>query len=301
MRPEPPETLPDLTALQLLVALARHGTVTRAAASLHLSQPAATHQLRRLERQLGVALLERRGRGVALTAAGQAAVGRAARALEELAALGRDMRALAGLEAGHVRVGAGSTASIHLLPAWLATFRQRWPGVTVHLREAGTPEVLDALVAGDLDLGVVGLPAARRGVAITPWCEDPVAFLAWPGAPLAARPIAAADLTGAPFIHARAGSPIRAIVDAGLAAAGVAPREVMSLESVEAIKACVAAGLGYAAVSSRSAAADLAAGRLVPLAPAGLSLTRRFGLAVREGAAPVAAVQALLGLLGEAP
>ncbi len=291
----------ELAPLRLIVALAAHGTVTEAAASLHLSQPAATHQLRRLERQLGVVLVERRGRGVALTAAGRATVARAVRALAELAGLGDDLRALAGLQAGEVRVGGGTTATIHLLPGLIATFRRRWPGVGFFVREAGTPELLAAVAAGELDVGVVGLPAAHRGVAIAPWLDDPVVFIGWPGAPLAGRPFKPARLTDAPFIHASAGSPIRATVEAGLFAAGVAPRTVMALESVEAIKACVAAGLGYAAVSARAAARDLQEGRLVALAPRGLALSRRFGLALREGAAPDAAVRAFLDVLRSPP
>jgi DNA-binding transcriptional LysR family regulator len=288
---------PDLAPLRLLVALQAHGTVTEAAARLHLSQPAATHQLRRLERQLGCALVERRGRGVALTAAGRAAVARGTRAIAELHALRDDLRALAGLEAGEVRVGGGTTAAVHVLPGPLAAFRTRYPGVACHLREAGTPELLAALAADELDVAVVGLPPARRGVAVEPWLDDPIVFVGWPGAPLAGRPFAPDRLTGAPFVHARPGSPIRATVDAGLLAAGVAPREVMALESVEAIKACVAAGLGYAAVSARAAERDLADGRLVRLAPRGLALARRFGLATRAGGPRDAAAQAFLAAL----
>lgn len=291
----------ELAPLRLLVALNAHGTVTGAAASLHLSQPAATHQLRRLERQLGARLVERRGRGVALTAAGRAAVARAGRALGELALLREDLRALAGLEAGEVRVGGGTTATVHLLPGLIAAFRRRWPGVGVFVRETVTPEVLSAVAAGELDVGVVGLPVARPGIAIEPWLEDPMLVVGWPGAPLAGRAFAAGKLTGQPFIHARAGMTMRATVDAGLLAAGVAPTTAMELESVEAIKACVAAGLGYAAVSARAAARDVAEGRLVALAPRGLTLSRRFGLAVRAGVVPDAATRAFLEVLREAP
>lgn len=283
----------ELAPLRLLVALAEHGTVTEAAARLHLSQPAATHQLRKLERHLGTALVARQGRGVALTAAGRAAAVRAGRVLAELAGLRDDLRALAGLEAGEVRVGGGTTATIHLLPGLIAAFRTRHPGVAFFVREGVTPETMAAIAAGHLDVGIVGLPTAHPGVDVVPWLADPLVVIGWPGAPLTGRPLPAAALDGAPFLLARVG-PLRDTVDAAFRAADFAPRPVMALESVEAIKACVAAGLGYAAVSARAAARDLAEGRLVAVDLVDLALARPFGLATRAGAAPPAAVAAFL-------
>lgn len=286
----------ELAPLRLLAALATLGTVTEAAARLHLSQPAATHQLRKLERHLGQALVRRQGRGVALTPAGRAAAVRAGRILAELAGLRDDLRALAGLEAGEVRVGAGSTAAIHLLPGLIAAFRARHPGVAFFVREGVTPETLAAVAEGSLDVGIVGLPSAHPGVDVVPWLTDTLMVVAWPGAPLAGRTIAAAALEGAPFIAARVG-PLRDAVDAGFRAAGVAPRPVMALESVEAAKACVAAGLGYAVLGSRAIARDLAEGRLVALDVRDLPLARDFGIATRAGSRPSAAVAAFLAAM----
>lgn len=290
--------LTDLSALRLLLALDAHGTLTAAAEVLSLSQPAATHQLHRLERDLGVRVVEKRGRGLALTPAGRAVLARAGRIVGELTALTADLRALAGLESGEVRIGGGTSSTIHLLPGPLAAFRALYPGVSLFLREATTGEVMAAIAAGDLDVGVVALPASHPGLSITPWLDDTVLLLGAPGAPLTTGPFDPQALDGAPLITMRRGSRLRAATDAAFAAAGIAPHILMELESIEAMKAFAAAGLGYAPVGLRAATRELAEGRLVALAPRGLSIVRNFGLAVRTGA-PEPATQAFLRLLQE--
>lgn len=287
----------ELAPLRTLVAIARCGTVTAAARSLHLSQPAATHQIRQLEGRLGVALFERRGRTLALTEAGRLVVARAERVLGELGALRADLRALAGLEVGTVRVGGVPTAVLRLLPEPIAAFRQEHPGVGFFVREGGSAVIREAVSAGELDLGVVTLPCADAALVAEPWLDDPIVIVGWPGAPLGRAPFSATRLTGEPFIHGAPGSPVRSAVEAAFVAAGVEPRVVMELESLEAIKAHVAAGLGYAALSARAVERELAAGQLVALSPEGLALSRRLGLVWRAGAPLAPAVAAFLARL----
>lgn len=287
----------ELGPLEMLVAIATHGTVTEAARRLHLSQPAATHQIRQLERSLGHSLFERRGRRLELTEAGRLAVTRARRVFEELDGLRADLHAFETLESGEVRLGGGATATVHLLPRLIADFRSRYPGVSFYLREGTARNTLQAIANGELDLGIVTLPSQRAGLTVEPWLEDALVFIAWPDAPLAGKPFPKEELNGVPFIHSGPETPLRSLVDAGLRGAGVQPRMVMELESVEAIKTHVAEGLGYSAVGIRAVSRELSEGRLICLLPEGLSMTRRLGLVYREHMAFSPAVQAFLNEL----
>ncbi len=284
----------ELGPLEMLVAIATYGTVTEAARRMHLSQPAATHQIHHLERSLGHALFERRGRRLELSEAGRMALARARRILAELDGLRADLRAFETLETGEVRLGGGATATVHLLPRLIADFRGRYPGVSFYLREGTARNTLQAISNGELDLGIVTLPSQLPGLTVEPWLEDAIVFVAWPGAPLADKPFSMAGLNGEPFIHSGPGTPLRSLIEAGLAGAGIAPRIVMELESVEAIKTHVAEGLGYSALGSRAVERELAEGRLVRLQPEGLSLTRCLALVYRESMAFSPAVRVFL-------
>jgi DNA-binding transcriptional LysR family regulator len=284
----------ELAPLEMLVAVATYGTVTEAARRLHLSQPAATHQIHHLERSLGHALFERRGRRLELTEAGRLALARARRILGEVEGLRADLRAFETLETGEIRLGGGATATVHVLPRLIADFRSRYPGVSFYLREGTARNTLQAIANGELDLGIVTLPSQRPGLIVEPWLEDAIVFVAWPDAPLAGKSFPMAELNGVPFIHSGPDTPLRSLVEAGLSRAGLAPRVVMELESVEAIKTHVAEGLGYSALGIRAVERELAEGRLVRLQPEGLALTRCLALVYRENVAFSPAVRTFL-------
>ncbi|MDI3290125.1 LysR substrate-binding domain-containing protein [Polyangium sp. 15x6] len=232
-----------LDALRHFVLIAEHGTFTRAARHAHLSQPALTASIQRLEEAFGARLLHRDRAGTSLTAAGRVLL---PRALHILAAVGDAMRAVAeveGLEAGEVRLGAGATACTYLLPPTLSAFRATHPGVRFRLREATTAEVLDALERGEIDLGVVTHPEGE------PWIDDQLILVAAPGLPT----------EGAPFVTFGRGSTTRALLDQHFPDADV----VMELGSIAAVKGNVRAGIGVALVSRFAVEHDLALGRLV--------------------------------------
>lgn len=290
----------ELGPLRTLVAIARYGTLTEAARRLSLSQPAATHQIHQLERQLGMPVFERRGRRLALTEAGQLVLARATRLLAELEALDGELQALQGLTGGQVRIGGGATAIVHLLPALIGTFQHAHPGISFYLREGATAPITAAVAAGELDLGIVTLPCEQPGLLVEPWLEDRVHFVARPDAPLVGRQLSPSDLEGQPFVHAAPGMPLRQLAEGALQLAGVAPRVIMELQSIEAIKASVEEGLGYAALGERTVARELADGRLVKLDIAGFALRRRLGLIVRAASPLAPAVAAFLVHVREA-
>src|SRR5262245_7806211 len=137
-----------LDELRHFLLIIEHGTFREAARRAHLSQPALTASMHRLEAHFGARLLERRPGGAVPTASGAALVPRARAALAAVEDGRRAIAEIEGLHAGEVRVGAGATACTYMLPAALAAFRTEHPSVRFLLREAATGEVLEALQGG---------------------------------------------------------------------------------------------------------------------------------------------------------
>ncbi|MFJ4233153.1 LysR family transcriptional regulator [Cellulosimicrobium cellulans] len=145
----------DLTRLRVLAAVAREGSVTAAARSLHYAQPSVSHHLARLEAEVGVPLLERHGRGVRLTAAGQLLAARAEEILGRVGAARDELDALVSLSAGRVRLAAFPSALATLVPDVVARLARDHPGLGVGLVEAEPPEALEALRRGAADVALV--------------------------------------------------------------------------------------------------------------------------------------------------
>jgi molybdate transport repressor ModE-like protein len=154
----------DLASLRMLRAVADAGTITGAAATLGLSQPAVSQHVRRLERRLGTALLDRSGRSVRLTEAGEALARHGATVASALRAATAEVSALAGLRSGRVRLVAFPSSSATLVPRALADLRTRHPGLTVTFDESEPPESLRALRAGACDVALAfSYPGDARG------------------------------------------------------------------------------------------------------------------------------------------
>src|SRR5687767_13820830 len=144
-----------LDSLHHFLAIVETGTFTEAAKRVHLSQPALSASIRRLEDQLGAPLLHRGRTGAEPTAAGDALLPRARAALAAIDEAKRAVEEVTGLRAGEVRIGAGATVCTHLLPPLLARFRREHPGIKFRLRELNPDAVEAALHDGELDLGIV--------------------------------------------------------------------------------------------------------------------------------------------------
>ncbi len=230
--------------LRYLILIAEQGTFTRAARHAHLSQPALTAAMHRLEQSFGVALLHRDRRGATLTAAGAALLPRARAAIAALEDGRRAVREIVGLAAGEVRIGASATAATYLLPPELAQFRKRHPGVRIVLRELVPTVVQDLVQSGEIDLGVVTGPGGEH------WRNDEFVLVGARGA--------SAD---APFVTFGPGSSTRATLDRWFPDASI----VMELGSIAAVKGHVREGIGIALISRAAVARDLASGRLLEL------------------------------------
>ena len=143
----------QVTHLRTLQAIARHGSFSRAAQALNLTQPAVSMQVRHLEEALGLPLLERVGKRAFPTRAGELLLAHADRALRELEAGVERVQQLRGVVAGRVRLGTSASISIYLLPPALRRFRVRYPETEVVIVTGNAAEITRAVVANTLDVG----------------------------------------------------------------------------------------------------------------------------------------------------
>jgi DNA-binding transcriptional LysR family regulator len=241
----------ELTPLRYFIAIAAAGHMTRAARSLGVTQPALSAMLRKLEAEVGAELLQRTGRGVQVTEAGRAFLTHAQDAVRRADAAVRAVREVMGLERGSIRVGGGATAVTYLLPPVVSAVRRRHPGLRFYVREAGSRAVAAAVLADELDLGIVTLPIPQAGELVeTPLVEDELRLIVPPGHALAGRrQFRWKDLEGQPVVGFEAGAAVRAVLDRAAAAEGVTLNIVMELRSIESIRQMVAAGVGVGFVS----------------------------------------------------
>src|SRR5215217_2991441 len=145
----------DVTRLRVIDAVARHGSVTAAARELHYSQPSVTHHLARLEAETGAQLLQRVGRGVRLTEAGQLLADRAAEIIGRIDAVGAELSAHVGLNAGRVRLaGFASAIGSLVLPA-VAALGDSYPGLEVGLVDTHPPEAIELLRTGQAEVAII--------------------------------------------------------------------------------------------------------------------------------------------------
>jgi transcriptional regulator, LysR family len=265
----------NLHLVRIFTAVATQGSFTGAADALHISQSAVSRAVRELERQVGMALVERHSRGVILTEAGTQLVLHARRifALERLAEL--SLEELQTLQRGHLAIGASTTIGIYMLPVLLGIYHRRYPGIELFLDIGNTQQIVRHVLDHRLDVAYVEGPVEQSDLVLTPWREDELVVIASPDHPLAQRPsLTARDLHMAPFIIREAGSGTRETMEQAFAHCGIAVRIVMELGSTEAIKQAVAAQLGISVVSRFTVQLELETRRLVILPVEDLTIRR---------------------------
>lgn len=271
-----------IDALRHFLLIVEHGTFTAAARHAHVSQPALTSSIHRLEAQLDARLLDRGRQGATLTEAGRVLLPHARAAVVAIEDGRRAMEALGRLDTGLVRIGGGQTACTYLLPPVLSAFRRKFPGVALRLREMPEELAVDAFEAGELDLVVAGGARGDR------FRDEQIVLVAAPGL----------DPKSLPFIAFVPGSAVRAVMDRHFAGVPIA----MELGSISTVKGSVRAGLGIALVSRTAVATDLSLGRLVEVRDPRTPLPRPLRLVHRgvERLSPSAAALRRL-LLADAP
>jgi DNA-binding transcriptional LysR family regulator len=257
-------------------AVARLGSVSRAAGELHLTQPAVSIQLKLLEESAGAPLLEREGRGIRLSAAGEVMADYAARILDLWREAGDEMAAQRGQFSGTLRVGAVTTAE-YLLPPLLVAFAAAHPDVKVKLRVGNRHEIVAMLGGQEVDIAIMGRPPGELKTTAVAFAKHPMAFLASPRHPLMARgDLALADLAGANLLVRERGSGTRTTLERLHKDAGLPLRIGSEMSSNEAIKQMCAAGFGAAFLSLHTCGLELKAGLLALLPLPGNPLQREW-------------------------
>ena len=258
-----------LDQLRILKAIAAEGSFKRAADSLYVSQPAVSLQVQHLERQLDVPLFDRGGRRAQLTEAGQLLLSYGDRILSLCQETCRAIDDLQSLNGGTLIIGASQTTGTYLMPQMIGLFRKKYPEVSVQLHVHSTRRTAWSVANGQVDLAIIGgeIPAdLHDSLEITPYAEDELALILPTSHPLAqvgVLPIE--ELYKLQFINLDSQSTIRKAIDRVLLDSGVDPRQLaiaMELNSIEAIKNAVQAGLGAAFLSVTAIEKELQMGAL---------------------------------------
>ncbi len=272
----------ELRQLRYLVALADERHFTRAAAREHIAQPALSQQIRRLEAELGLTLVERTTRRVAMTHAGDLLVARARRMLAELDAAQAEIASLAGVHAGRLSVGALHTMGPVDLSVLLASFHRSHPAIELTVREQSSEELAEMLRVDEIDLAFLSVTERiqSRGLTLARLVTEELVAVLPRAHALAGNPsVRLADLAGEPFVSFRKGSRLRELLDWGAAEAGFEPRIALESNESRRIRSLVSSSLGVA-ILPRSDATGAGA----PVAVAELvepGLTRDVTLAAR--------------------
>lgn len=272
------DRVPDIGALDLLLSVARLGSLGRAAQEHGISQPAAGSRIRHLEGLLGLSLIERSPQGSRLTGEGAIVADWARDVVAAADALDTGVSALRSEHAARLRIAASLTISEYLLPAWLTDLRARRPEATVELRVVNSAEVGRLIHAGQAGLGFVEGPEVAVGLERQVLGHDRLIVVVAPGHTWARRqrPISLAELAATPLVQREPGSGTRDTVELILNGQPKVAGPVVELSSTTAIKAAVEAGVGPAVLSSLAVADELRRDLLVAVELAQVDMTREL-------------------------
>lgn len=248
----------DLADYAAVVALAETLHFGRAADRLHVSQPALSKRVRKIEERIGGPLLVRRYRDVRLTEAGRLLAERGRQLLRDSAAIVTLSQRAARGDAGRLRIGFGIASIIGLLPDVLLRFRRSHPDVQLELRDMSTPEQLAALTGGEIDVGFVRLPVSAGRLVVRPVLDERLVLAIGPRSPWQPR-LGLRSVAAEPFIiiaRARSASFYDHVLSV-CAATGFAPRIVQEANELFTVLSLVGAGLGVSLVPRSAASMQL--------------------------------------------
>jgi LysR family transcriptional activator of glutamate synthase operon len=273
----------NVDELRWFVAVAEAGQVTRAAADLHISQPALSRALGRMQRQLGVDLFDRDGRNLRLNRYGEVFLAHTRRALAELDGGRRALVEMSGTERGMVSLGYAPTLSVWLVPALVSEFRADNPGAAFQLTQDAVKRLVEALRDGEVDLLVTPRPPDPK-LAWKRLGTERLKLAVPPDHRLAGRKrVRLAEAEGEPFVMLKRAFEFRGLSEDLCRQAGFDPHPAFEAEDVASVRALVAAGLGVAVVPPLHAPAREAGQSTPHLELRDQHATRPIGIAWEEG------------------
>jgi DNA-binding transcriptional LysR family regulator len=288
--------MPQLENFRLKVfrTVAEHLNFRKAAEQLFLTQPAVTLQIKALENELGVRLFDRTAGRISLTRHGSTLLGYATQMAALISQAERELASQDGAVSGELPLGVSTTIAQYVLPRLLGAFLNENPRIQFSLFSGNTSEIVGLLLDGKVSIGLIEGPARDRGVRMEPFMEDELVLIAAHN--LAAAKLNRAQLLACTLLMREQGSGSRRVVELALEHAGVklkSFKKVMDLDSTEAIKSAVEAGLGIGFVSrwAISKELELHVVKVVPVT--GIRITRHFSLISRTGPSPQGPAAAL--------
>jgi len=276
-----------LAQIEGFVEIARLGNMRRAADSLSISQPALTARLQGLEEELAAPLFRRTHTGMVLTPAGRAFLPHADRAIEAIRSGGSLVRELEYGVTGELALAVAPAVSAYILPEILVRFTELHPDVRLRVRTGHSEEIVDLVVRGEVELGIVRQLRDAR-VRSRPLYEDELVLIARPDHPFAAAgTVDVSEIRHAQLILFDRTSSYYELTNALFRVAGVVPRGITEVDNIEAAKRMVERGLGVALLPGTAVADALTAGSLREVLLGGTTVIRRQIVAVeRPGARP---------------
>ncbi len=287
----------ELWQVEVFLAVAEEKSFSRAGRRLGRTQPAVSSAVKLLEDELGEHLFDRLGKSIRLTAAGDLMIdyGRRLLRLRDEAALAiGEMR---GLSRGTLSLGANETTCLYLLPHVLASFKRQYPQVQVDIQRAISRNIIDKIVEGTLDFGIVTLPVHDARLVRLNIHKDDLALIVGPDHPLASRrSVRMQELADEPFILHKVGTTTRERLVKHFSDGGVRIKVTMELASIETIKRFVSIGMGISIVPRLCIDKEIEDGSLATLRIQGAKFQRQLGLVYRKDRYQSHAARAFLGL-----
>ncbi len=276
----------DLRQLEIFVKVAELGSFSKAADALFLTQPTVSEHIRSLEDELGVRLLDRLGRGAAVTKGGALLQGYAQRLLALSREARQAMESFQGRMSGELLVGASTIPGEYILPALIGRFKEKFPDIAITLLIGGSQAVTEWVAEGRAEVGVVGARSGHRGIEFRELFPDDIVLIVSAAHPWHGRKqVTMEELRAEPLLLRERGSGTRAALEAALTQAGsdiAAFRVVGEMGSTQAIKQAVKAGVGVSLVSRRAVEEECRAGSVWCLRVKDLKIARAFYLATHR-------------------
>lgn len=274
--------LMDLRQVEIFYYVAKCRSFSKAAETLLLTQPTVSGHIKSLEESLALTLFDRLGREIRLTRAGEVLYSYAKRLLATKTAAMQALQELQGGLYGELVIGGSSIPGQYILPKVLGQFQPRYPDITVALSITDTMDTLDRIVRGDVELGVVGAIVPHPQVTYHPFIEDELVLAVASHHPWATkRTVPLAALQEQSFIQRERGSGSRLVVEQTFKEHGFDPvnlRIIAEMDTTEAIKQGIKAGVGLSIISRFALSDELGAGSLCTVAIEGVTIRRHFSI-----------------------
>jgi DNA-binding transcriptional LysR family regulator len=293
----------DIRQLKLFCRIVERGSFSLAAEEMDITQPAASFQVRGLERELQTTLLDRSRREVVPTDAGQVLYDHAKVILGLVEQAWVEIADLGDLMAGHVSVGASTGPGEHILPALIARFKEEHPAVGVSLRVTDTHDVLEGVIRRELEVGVVGALSHRKELVVRPFARDEIVVICAPDHPWAERgQVSFEEFRREPLVVQQRGAGIRSVMEEHLKRHSITERDlniVLEMGLNESAKHAVMAGAGISYLSKFAVRTETQQGTLAVVRIADFAVERDFYMVHSRTKVVSKAVKAFLDYLGQ--